>query len=79
MSSVLRERDFQEAVFCSRMWVMSEVIWSPEEWARAEFGECQPGDRRRAEQAVKYAQQVTAQPDGSTPEQTETGADCQAA
>ena len=58
---------------------MSEVIWSPEEWARTEFGECQLGDRRRMERAVKYAQQVAAQPDGSTPEQTETWADCKAA
>ena len=58
---------------------MSEVIWSPEEWARAEFGGCQLGDRRRVERAVKYAQQVAAQPNGSTPEQTESWSDCKAA
>jgi len=58
---------------------MSEVMWSPAEWARAEFGECQLGDRRRVERAVKYAQHVAAQPDGGTPEQTEGWSDCQAA
>ena len=58
---------------------MSQVIWSPEEWARAEFGECQLGDRRRVERLVRHAQQVVEQPDGSTPEQTESWADCQAA
>ena len=58
---------------------MSQVIWSPEEWARAEFGECQLGDRRRVERLVRHAQQVVEHPDGSTPEQTESGADCKAA
>lgn len=58
---------------------MSQVIWSPEEWARAEFGECRWGDRRRVERLVKHAQQVVEHPDGSTPEQTERGADCKAA
>lgn len=58
---------------------MSQVIWSPEEWARAEFGECQLGDRRRVERLVRHAQQVVEHPDGSTPEQTESWADCKAA
>jgi hypothetical protein len=58
---------------------MSEVIWSPAEWARAEFGGCELGDRRRVERAVKYAEQAVAHPDGSTPEQTESWGDCKAA
>lgn len=58
---------------------MFSVIWSPEEWARAEFGECQLGDRRRVERLVRHAQQVVEHPDGSTPEQTESWADCKAA
>lgn len=58
---------------------MSEVLWSPAEWARAEFGGCELGDRRRVERAVKYAEQAVAHPDGSTPEQTERWSDCKAA
>ena len=58
---------------------MSEVIWSPAEWARAEFGGCDLGDRRRVQRAVKYAEQAVADPDGSTPEQTESWGDCKAA
>lgn len=58
---------------------MSEVIWSPAEWARAEFGGCDLGDRRRVERAVAYAEQAVSHPDGSTPEQTESWGDCKAA
>ena len=58
---------------------MSEVIWSPAEWARAEFGGCDLGDRRRVQRAVKYAEQAVADPDGSTPEQTESWGDSKAA
>jgi len=58
---------------------MSEIVWSPAAWAQAEFEGCELGDRRRVERAVKYAEQVVARPDGSTPEQTEGWADCKAA
>lgn len=49
------------------------------EWAREQFGTCDLGDRRRTERAVKIGAQMAAQPDGSTPKQTETWADCKAA
>lgn len=58
---------------------MPQFLWSSTEWAQAEFGECQLGDRRRTERAVRYAQQVVEHPSGSTPEQTEDWADCKAA
>lgn len=44
-------------------------------WARQQFGECELGDKRRTERAVKYAAAAVDHPDGSTPEQTEDTAD----
>ena len=56
-----------------------ELELDVETWARQQFGTCQLGDRRRTTRAVKLAQQVAAQPDASTPNQTGCWSDCKAA
>ena len=48
-------------------------------WAEQNFGNCQLGDARRTRRAVTLAAQAASHPDGSTPIQTETWADCKAA
>jgi hypothetical protein len=48
-------------------------------WAESQFGTCVLGDQRRNRRVVKLAAQVAAQPDASTPKQTERWADCKAA
>ena len=48
-------------------------------WAERQFGECDLGDKRRTRRAVETAAKFAANPDGSTPKQTETWADCQGA
>lgn len=48
-------------------------------WARQQFESCNLGDARRNARAVKMAAQFAANPSGSTPEQTESWADCKAA
>jgi hypothetical protein len=48
-------------------------------WAQQQFGECDLGDKRRTRRAVETAAKFAADPDGSTPKQTETWADCQGA
>ena len=58
---------------------MSEVTLGVEEWAEQQFGSCELGDRRRTRRLVKLAIQAAGRPDGSTPDQTETWADCKAA
>ena len=55
------------------------VILETKEWAEATFGECELGDQRRTKRLVRLAEQTAARPDGSTPEQTESWADCRAA
>ncbi len=55
------------------------VILDTKEWAKVTFGTCELGDLRRTSRLVKYAEQVAARPDGSTPDQTETWGDCKAA
>lgn len=50
----------------------------PQQWAQEQFNDCQLGDRRRTKRLVKVAQQAAARPDGSTPDQTESWADCKA-
>jgi hypothetical protein len=49
------------------------------QWAQEQFGECVLGDQRRTKRLVRYAAQAAANPDGSTPRQTEAWADCKAA
>jgi len=48
-------------------------------WAAEQFDACDLGDARRTARAVRMAAQFAAHPSGSTPEQTETWADCKAA
>jgi hypothetical protein len=50
----------------------------PRSWAEMEFRDCELGDRRRTQRLVQAAAQTLARPDGSTPEQTESWADCKA-
>lgn len=58
---------------------MSAVLLEPQAWAAQQFGSCALGDQRRTQRLVKLATQAAARPDGSTPDQTETWADCKAA
>lgn len=51
---------------------------NPGSWAEMEFGTCELGDRRRTQRLVKVGAQALARPDGSSPEQTESWADCKA-
>jgi hypothetical protein len=48
-------------------------------WAEDQFGGCKLGDRRRTKRLIKLATQLAANPDASTPQQTEVWADCKAA
>jgi hypothetical protein len=58
---------------------MSPFLFEPQAWAEQEFGACQLGDRRRNQRLIKLAVQMLAQPDGSTPQQTELWSDLKAA
>lgn len=58
---------------------MSVVVLDTKTWAETTFGGCELGDRRRTERLVKLAEQCASRPDGSTPDQTESWADCKAA
>ena len=55
------------------------IVLETREWAQVTFGACELGDLRRTRSLVRYAQQVALRPDDSTPEQTKSWADCQAA
>jgi hypothetical protein len=55
------------------------VVLETKEWARVTFEDCQLGDKRRTKRLIKLAEQAAARPDGSTPDQTESWADCKAA
>jgi hypothetical protein len=48
------------------------------QWAAKNFGACDLGDHRRTQRLVTYAAQVAACSEGSTPNQTESWADCKA-
>ena len=54
------------------------MILEPMSWAKSEFGDCQLGDARRTRRLVKVGAQMLARPDGTSPEQTESWADCKA-
>lgn len=47
-------------------------------WAEQQFSECELGDKRRTQRAVKVAAQFAADPSASTTRQTESWADCKA-
>lgn len=58
---------------------MASLELDVEKWAEEQFGNCELGDVRRTKRAMKLAAQAAAFPDGSTPAQTESWADCKAA
>ena len=58
---------------------MSTVALDVNQWAKEQFVACVLGDRRRTNRLVQYAAQAAANPDGSTPRQTENWDDCRAA
>jgi hypothetical protein len=58
---------------------MATGVLEPGRWAEEQFGNCKLGDQRRSKRLIKLATQCAAKPDASTPEQTETWADCKAA
>jgi hypothetical protein len=55
------------------------VSLNVDQWAEEQFGDCELGDLRRTRRLVHFAAQVAANPNGSTPKQTESWADCKAA
>ena len=48
----------------------------PERWSALQFEGCALGDKRRTRRLVQYARRMAEKPDGSTPQQTETWAEC---
>jgi hypothetical protein len=58
---------------------MPAIFLDPRAWAVQQFGQCVLGDQRRNKRLMKFAMQIAARPDGSTPDQTEGWADCKAA
>lgn len=59
--------------------VVSQVVLDPRAWAEQQFSSCELHDQRRNQRMMTMATQAAARPDGSTPDQTETWADCKAA
>jgi hypothetical protein len=58
---------------------MSPLELDVEVWSEQEFGQCDLGDKRRTRRAVQVAAQFAANPNGSTPKQTESWTDCEGA
>ena len=58
---------------------MDSLVLDIDRWAETNFGACELGDERRTRRLVKYAAQVAACSEASTPNQTESWADCKAA
>lgn len=48
-------------------------------WAEQQFGSCELGDKRRTRRLVRFAAQIAADPDSSTPNQAEKWSDLKAA
>jgi hypothetical protein len=78
-SRMARRRRILPRAICIMDAVMATIILEPSAWATQNFGGCVLGDKRRTERLIHLAMQAAARPDGSTPEQTETWADCRAA
>lgn len=55
------------------------VVLDTNKWAQQQFGACDLGDERRTRRLIKFASQVAADPDASTPGQTEQWSDLKAA
>lgn len=58
---------------------MDSLVLDVDQWAETNFGACDLGDVRRTRRLVKYAAQVATCSEASTPNQTESWADCKAA
>ncbi len=52
---------------------MDSYIFDPREWAEANFGGCEFGDKRLTDCLVDYAESVSVRPDESTPHQRKEG------
>jgi Transposase DNA-binding/Transposase DDE domain len=57
---------------------MTDLLVEPAAWAEQQFGDCDLGDARRTRRLVQVATQAAARPDGSTPDQSESWAECKA-
>lgn len=57
---------------------MSDLLVEPAAWAEQQFGGCTLGDARRTQRLVQVATQAAARPDCSTPDQSESWAECKA-
>jgi hypothetical protein len=57
---------------------MDSQLLDIHQWAENNFGACQLGDQRRTNRLLKYVAQIAACSEGSTPNQTESWADCKA-
>lgn len=55
------------------------LLLDTKQWSQRQFGSCDLGDVRRTRRLVRFASQVAADPDASTPGQTEQWADLKAA
>ena len=55
------------------------AVMSPQRWAQTTFGEVRLGDGRRRERAVRLAEALAREPDGSLPKQVEKRKEVQAA
>ena len=58
---------------------MATVELDVNKWAQQQFGECQLGDLRRTRRLVRFAADVAADPDATTPNQIEEWSDLKAA
>lgn len=74
----LADRDDVSPAGLARRCKMS-LLLDTDRWAQQQFGSCDFGDVRRTRRFVKFASQVAAKPDASTPGQTEEWADLKAA
>lgn len=61
------------------VYTMAGVELDVAKWAERQFGRCDLGDARRSRRAVHVASQMAADPDASTPAQTEKWSDLKAA
>ena len=50
--------------------VCAPSVASPQEWAAQQFGQVEPGDRRRTRRVVRLAGQMARHPAASLPSQT---------
>lgn len=58
---------------------LASSLLSSEQWAEQQFGECDFGDIRRTQRAIRFGASMANNSSGSTPCQTEDWAECKAA